>query len=417
MGPNYQDPFLETNQRAYFPEIRVVKHYPPTAPDSELKEKLRRASVIIIGETHGSRLGLISALITDIALGHEGTLALLVEGEAAHQQYLHKDLLNQKKDKITILCWDTSSEKEVLHMFFSQIIEPINLGLSQSLQDYLKDPSPKNLSAMGILVINLQKKLVNLYETTSISKSFPDFEKSLEELDMLKKRILNFIEQLSTTTELSFLKVIFSYYQTLGHLADRLALLSTKARNETMVEGILEEIKTHEKVIVVAGRLHLSVEESPDMKGKHEVEEGLRALKRLKDPFNSAEYVILEAPLPEDILPLTAPLPDHLRDDSKKESKEELKQLNEKSKQSLEPLEAKRLDFKGGIKQIRKADWDSLSKIFSKLFSAIWKDMKERGVTTNRDAVAFFELNTTTLGRLMDLKEESPSNQGECIAS
>lgn len=35
----------------------------------------------------------------------------------------------------------------------------------------------------------------------------------------------------------------------------------------------------------MAGRLHLSAKESPEMKSLHEVEKGLKAFERLKDPL------------------------------------------------------------------------------------------------------------------------------------
>ncbi|KAF3362258.1 hypothetical protein PHSC3_001195 [Chlamydiales bacterium STE3] len=418
---NEKNPFLAPSEIIQLKGFTVIKHFPQIEEEGQINVsgKLMVARLIIIGETHGSRLKPISELISHIALSDEGSLALLVEGEATEQKYLGENILLKKKDKIEILSWDTSVVKEVLSKLFSKVIGPGNLALSSNLEIYLKKFSFKDLRGISGLIVALQERLEELNNEVNLREYFDDdFENKLKILNGLGQAITDCLNKLEDSNEeLLLLNHISDYYIELSSLVELMSVQSLKSRNSAMVDNIHSKLSTHEKVIVVAGRLHLSAIESPEMKDNLHVQAGIKSLESLDLPFDELEYIMLEAPLPEDTNPEPIPLPPDFLDTDDKELEEKFRGLNEKTKNSLEPLEAKKLNFNRGIKDILEADLKSLRKIFAKMRADICRDMEERGTITTTDNIALAALMINTLKRLIFLKKEASSSEKKCSPS
>ncbi|WP_166154497.1 hypothetical protein [Neochlamydia sp. AcF84] len=376
-------------------------------------KKISLARVIMIGETHESKANEISELVRSIVeyhFNHGGTtLFLLSESEARCSDWS----LAKLGEQVKIACWDQDPSTKALDIFFGKAVWPANLYISDTLINYLKNPCLENLLEFHKNLAAVQALIEKTFEKPIIQKFFSKefINTSLNKLSYNLKgyEFITNIKKAYASHEIQLVLACKNFINELNLLALEMTLKVNKHRNTTMIKIIKEGLNTYDKVIVIAGRLHFSTRESPHLEQNIYIKESIQIIREELSPANPFEerypYVIIEASLPEDDLPLPIPLSDAFPLPAEKHHS---RQRKEKKKCKEESEHDK---IKTNANKFKTVDTLSLSDQFINKQSQILTHAQATGKLHNTDIAMLANLMIETLEQLMDLKKTQVENK------
>ncbi|MBS4166139.1 Uncharacterized protein NEOC65_001219 [Neochlamydia sp. AcF65] len=305
-----------------------------------LAQKVNQAQVILIGETHNQATEKIHQLVTTLLVTHITDKAtILVEGQAFNRSAkVLSSHLEEHVDKVDFSSWDSPETWKFLDIFLGEVTDHGNKEIAKAIKIYLDNPD--NVGAMCERMhttmqdlTQVTDKLANYIEewpSTRLDKE--DFKTILKESASNLKTILQPLEVLQEKDEqatitaseiailpLKLLSQTLIFMQALGQTANDLIAMSHPSRNQAMVENISIALKSYEKVIVIAGRAHLSSSSSPGSLGENiHIAQGIQILgnKLLSEASKNRDfnYLILETREAADDLPEIQALPEEMKE-------------------------------------------------------------------------------------------------------
>ncbi|KIC72673.1 hypothetical protein DB42_CV00300 [Neochlamydia sp. EPS4] len=319
----------------------LLKHFSEVGSNmgkGNLAQKVNQAHVILIGETHNQSTEKIHQLVTTLLVTHITDKAtILVEGQAFNRSAkVLSSHLEKYVDKVDFSSWDSPETWKILNRFLGEVTDDGNKDMAETIKIYLDNPD--NLGAMCDGMYRTMQHLTQVTdELASYIEEWPstrldkeEFKNILKESASNLKTILQPIEALQEKDEqntitapeiaifpLKLLNQTLIFMQALGHTANDLLAMSHPSRNQAMVENISVALKSYEKVIVIAGRAHLSSSSSPGSLGENiHIAQGIQILgnKLLSEASKNFNYLILETREAADDLPEIQALPEEMKE-------------------------------------------------------------------------------------------------------
>jgi hypothetical protein len=321
----------------------LLKHFSEVGSNmgkGNLAQKVNQAQVILIGETHNQATEKIHQLVTTLLVTHIIDKAtILVEGQAFNRSAkVLSSHLEEHVGKINISSWDSPETWKFLDRFLGEVTEDGNKEMTKAIKKYLDNPD--NLGAMCDDMYRTMQHLTQVIdELTNYIEEWPstrlnkeEFKTILKESASNLKTILQPVEALRekieqatiTASEISLLSLkllhpTLIFMQQLGHTANDLLAMSHPSRNQSMVENISVALKSYKKVIVIAGRAHLSSSSSSGSLGENiHIAQGIQIVgnKLLSEASKDKgfNYLLLETREAADDLPEIQALPEEMKE-------------------------------------------------------------------------------------------------------
>ncbi|BBI17349.1 hypothetical protein [Neochlamydia sp. S13] len=321
----------------------LLKHFSEVGSNmgkGNLAQKVNQAQVILIGETHNQATEKIHQLVTILLFTHITDKAtILVEGQAFNRSAkVLSSHLEIHVGKVNISSWDSPETWKFLNRFVGEVTDYGNKKMAEAIKKYLDNPDDLGAMCNGMYrtmqhLTQVTDKLANYIEewpSTRLDKE--EFKTILKESASNLKTILQPLEILQEKDEqttitapeiailpLKLLNQTLIFMQALGHTVNDLLAMSHPSRNQAMVENISVALKSYEKVIVIAGRAHLSSSSSPGSLGENmHIAQGIQILgnKLLSEASKDKDfnYLILETREAADDLPEIQALPEEMKE-------------------------------------------------------------------------------------------------------
>ncbi|KIC77151.1 hypothetical protein DB41_CX00170 [Neochlamydia sp. TUME1] len=441
-------------QLGYFREIE--NNFESEQVELSAADKVKRAHVIMIGESHGFAQAEISSLVNTIALEHLAKndldrIAILDESEEASEARTveFRSIKREYNDRLIFGCWDNPLSRKSMPLFANQVIQWTYSNMLHGMTQYLSEREVEGLSYMhdtmkeAINKLILWSKKEEMIEEGYARILEQNAEKLSEIVEGIKADLSKLIDKKGLTSyDLKHLQAnsiikSYSFMDNFSEILQALTVHPLDRRNRDGEANINRALQSCEKVVVIAGRSHLKVlHASAELEEKTNIKKGIQPLyhglvKRTSRDTH-LHYVVLETPPPEEGLPAIRAIPDNLREEKHDQSLREqlgeietlperkikgkekdseetnMFQINDSIYQSIE----NKLEELNNIKSIV-----DIGKKFTEINSLIKNNRHQLGFIQVNEMCKSLIINTLQQLRVIELDRISTSiPQGESVA-